>query len=94
MTNHTNSRKGQLYSADNSNIESDCSDVSFVNQGDSSATIYCGDSKAGRTLAPNEAVDFNNEIGGKEITIFRVVFSPAELTNALYVERSYKKIIK
>lgn len=93
MQTHTNRRTGQVITANTDHLESDCSDISFVNQGTSTVTIFCGDSTAGRTLEPNEAVDFNNEIGGKEITLFRITFS-AELTNSLYVERSYKNMVK
>lgn len=85
---HTNTRLGQRFIV-NGSIESNCSDISFINEGTTAATIFCGDSKNGRTLQPDEAVDYNNEIGGTEITAFRVTFVTG--SGVLYVEKSYKK---
>jgi hypothetical protein len=92
MTRHTNSRNGSIYTANDNNIESDCSDISFINQGTEPCTIFCGDSVQGRTLQPNDFVDYNNYIGGKELTRFRVQFGNGAGTKNLYVERSYKTI--
>jgi hypothetical protein len=92
MIRHTNSRNGAIYKFNDNNIESDCSDISFINQGTEACTIFCGDSLNGRTLAAGDFVDYNNNIGGTETTRYRVEFGSGNGLKNLYVERSYKTI--
>ena len=84
-------RAGKNIKVDTENIESNCSGISFVNQGATYADITAGDSPGTRRLKAGEAVFYFNENPNViEETVFKIVFEGG--AGDIYIEKEFKTV--
>lgn len=85
------SRKIQVKGSNDNNISSDCSEITFVNLGDTPCTISVRDSTGGIKLYETDSISFgdDSEPCVLESDVYEITFDTLVTTRSLLIMRTY-----